>query len=410
MFCPNCGSQIPDGAKFCTNCGSAIGAAQPAPAPATAPQQPAAQPAQSAAQSSATDPWAAAGKDKTVALLLAIFAGGFGVDRFYAGYTTLGIIKLLTAGGLGVWAIIDIVFILTGKYVPFQADTVQAAPQGDAPQGAASQTPAAPGEKTKTTASLIAFFVGTLGVMDFYAGNTKRGVIKLILSLTGIGSIGAAVMNIIDMFGISSEKYVDVNGKPFTGPNNVAKPLAIVAAVTNSMAALGVVIAIISLALIPLFAGSASSAASDYAKTYVGGSNYVNTVATQVENYAAEKYEPSRQHSSGVKGSISSHCKAVFGSPCLAIEHNFSQDFVQISTQKFYADALASRYSCWELRILRNAPYARNGFDFQSQDLKRFYSRFFWYEPSYGNVESKLSSTERHNIREIKKAENMCYN
>lgn len=33
MNCPSCGSQMPDGAKFCATCGSAI-AAEPAPAPA----------------------------------------------------------------------------------------------------------------------------------------------------------------------------------------------------------------------------------------------------------------------------------------------------------------------------------------------------------------------------------------
>jgi TM2 domain-containing membrane protein YozV len=50
-----------------------------------------------------------------VALLLSIFVGGLGVDRFYLGYIGLGIVKLLTAGGCGVWSIIDIILIATGK-------------------------------------------------------------------------------------------------------------------------------------------------------------------------------------------------------------------------------------------------------------------------------------------------------
>jgi TM2 domain-containing membrane protein YozV len=46
-------------------------------------------------------------KDPTTALLISIFAGVYGIDRFYIGDTGMGIGKLLTCGGLGVWAIVD---------------------------------------------------------------------------------------------------------------------------------------------------------------------------------------------------------------------------------------------------------------------------------------------------------------
>lgn len=52
-------------------------------------------------------------KSYVTALLLSLFLGGLGVDRFYLGYTGLGIAKLLTFGGLGIWALIDFIMIAT---------------------------------------------------------------------------------------------------------------------------------------------------------------------------------------------------------------------------------------------------------------------------------------------------------
>lgn len=54
-------------------------------------------------------------KSYAVAILLSFFLGGLGVDRFYLGYTKLGIFKLITCGGLGIWALIDFVLIVLRK-------------------------------------------------------------------------------------------------------------------------------------------------------------------------------------------------------------------------------------------------------------------------------------------------------
>ena len=51
-------------------------------------------------------------KDPTTALLISLFAGGLGVDRFYIGDVGLGVGKLLTGGGCGIWAIIDLFLIM----------------------------------------------------------------------------------------------------------------------------------------------------------------------------------------------------------------------------------------------------------------------------------------------------------
>jgi hypothetical protein len=54
-------------------------------------------------------------KSFLTAVLLAILAGWLGVDRFYLGYTGIGIAKLLTLGGCGIWQLIDVILIATRK-------------------------------------------------------------------------------------------------------------------------------------------------------------------------------------------------------------------------------------------------------------------------------------------------------
>ena len=57
-------------------------------------------------------------KSKTTALLLSVLVGGLGIDRFYLGYTGMGVLKLLTAGCFGILYIVDIIQIATGSLLP----------------------------------------------------------------------------------------------------------------------------------------------------------------------------------------------------------------------------------------------------------------------------------------------------
>lgn len=59
-------------------------------------------------------------KNRTVALVLCIFLGVFGIHRFYVGKVGTGILMLFTGGGFGIWWIIDIIMIAVGSFTDKQ--------------------------------------------------------------------------------------------------------------------------------------------------------------------------------------------------------------------------------------------------------------------------------------------------
>ncbi len=63
-------------------------------------------------------------KDWLVTLLLCLIFGALGVHRFYAGKIGTGILQLITLGGCGVWYLVDLIFILTGKFTDGQGNLI----------------------------------------------------------------------------------------------------------------------------------------------------------------------------------------------------------------------------------------------------------------------------------------------
>lgn len=58
--------------------------------------------------------WALMGQsfqDPSTIIMISVFAGKFGADRFMLGQTGLGVAKLLTCGGIGIWWVIDLFLI-----------------------------------------------------------------------------------------------------------------------------------------------------------------------------------------------------------------------------------------------------------------------------------------------------------
>ena len=60
-------------------------------------------------------------------VMLCFFLGALGVHRFYVGKIGTGVVQLLTFGGLGIWALVDFIMVVTGNFKDGQGMTIKVA-------------------------------------------------------------------------------------------------------------------------------------------------------------------------------------------------------------------------------------------------------------------------------------------
>lgn len=107
-------------------------------------------------------------KVQSTAFLLSAFLGLLGIDQFYLGNIGLGILKLITFGGLGFWSLVDAILIGGGYKRDHWGRELYRPP--------AEGTPV----KSPMITVVLSGFFGTLGVDRFYLGSILLGVLKLI--------------------------------------------------------------------------------------------------------------------------------------------------------------------------------------------------------------------------------------
>lgn len=144
-------------------------------------------------------------EDYLITLILCFFLGALGAHRFYNKKMLSGILQLITLGGLGIWAIIDLILILLKKFkINSDRNIIQVSDFEESNQD-------------WLTTFLLCWVLGMFGAHRFYNKKIGTGILQL-LTAGGFG-----LWMIIDLVDIARHQFLDKNGRKVVKSNKNGK-------------------------------------------------------------------------------------------------------------------------------------------------------------------------------------------
>ena len=152
-------------------------------------------------------------KSHVVTIVLSLFLGLFGCDRYYLGKIGTGFLKMITFGGFGIWYLIDIILVLTNQTLDVSGQKLE-------------------GQNKRNPVILTILSVTFLD--RFYLGQPIHGVIKFLSIFVFVGYIWW----VYDIYLSIKGGRVDANNRPVKHEEKKYQSVALILSVMGGFWAL----------------------------------------------------------------------------------------------------------------------------------------------------------------------------